>query len=135
MKKTISILMILLLLAVACIGFVACDEDEPSPDGGDTPSVDEGIQPFVFAKESEFSFGKFTEDKIIGLGNRALYGRRYGEASSAAVDPQFEDDRALLMVNDTIASGTISKMQALFEKYATSDNTNFGLIFSEAQKY
>ena len=135
MKKTISILMILLLLAVACIGFVACDEDEPALGGGDTPSVDEGIQPFVFAKESEFSFGKFTEDKIIGLGNRALYGRRYGEASSAAVDPQFEDDRALLMVNDTIASGTISKMQALFEKYATGDNTNFGLIFSEAQKY
>ena len=134
MKKTISILMILLLLAVACIGFVACDEDEPSP-GGDTPSVDEGIQPFDFAKESEFSFGRFTEDKIIGLGNRALYGRRYGEASSAAVDPQYEDDRALLMVNDTVASDTISKIQALFEKYATSDHTDLGLIFSEVQKY
>ena len=129
MKKTISILMILLLLAVACIGFVACDEDEPAP------SVDEGIHPFVFAKESEFSFGRFTEDKILGLGNRALYGRRYGEASTAAVDPQYEDDRALLMVNDTVASDTISKMQALFEKYATGDNTNLGLIFSEAQKY
>ena len=135
MKKTISILMILLLLAVACIGFVACDEDEPALGGGDTPSVDEGIQPFDFAKESEFSFGRFTEDKILGLGNRALYGRRYGEASSAGVDPQYEDDRALLMVNDTVASDTISKMQALFEKYATSDHTNLGLIFSEAQKY
>ena len=135
MKKTISILMILLLLAVACIGFVACDEDEPAPGGGDTPSVDEGIQPFVFAKESEFSFGRFTEDKILGLGNRALYGRRYGEASSAAVDPQYKDNDALLMVNDTVASDTISKMQALFEKYATGDNTNLGLIFSEAQKY
>ena len=137
MKKTISILMILLLLAVACIGFVACDKDEPAPGGGDTPSVDEGIQPFDFAKESEFSFGKFTEDKILGLGNRALYGRRYGEASTAtaAPDPEFEDDRALLMVNDTVASDTISKMQALFEKYATNDNTNLGLIFSEVQKY
>ena len=137
MKKTISILMILLLLAVACIGFVACDEDEPSPEGGDTPSVDEGIQPFVFAKESEFSFGRFTEDKILGLGNRALYGRRYGEANTAtaAPDPEFDDDRALLMVNDTVASDTISKMQALFEKYATNDNTNLGLIFSEVQKY
>ena len=135
MKKTISILMILLLLAVACIGFVACDEDEPAPGGGDTPSVDEGIQPFVFAKESEFSFGRFTEDKIIGLGNRDLYGRRYGEASTAAVDPIYEDDRALLMVNDTVASDTISKMQALFEKYATGDYTEFGFIFSEAQKY
>ena len=134
MKKTISILMILLLLAVACIGFVACDEDESAP-GGDTSSVDEGIHPFVFAKESEFSFGRFTEDKIIGLGNRALYGRRYGEASTAAVDPQYEDDRALLMVNDTVASDTISKMQALFEKYATGDYTEFGFIFSEAQKY
>ena len=137
MKKTISILMILLLLAVACIGFVACDKDEPALGGGDTPSVDEGIQPFDFAKESEFSFGRFTEDKIIGLGNRALYGRRYGEASTAtaAPDPEFEDDGALLMVNDTVASGTISKMQALFEKYATGDNTSLGLIFSEAQKY
>lgn len=135
MKKTISILMILLLLAVACIGFVACDKDEPAPGGGDTPPVDEGIHPFVFAKESEFSFGRFTEDKILGLGNRALYGRRYGEASSTAVDPQFEDDRALLMVNDTIASDTISKMQALFEKYATNDYTDLGLIFSEVQKY
>ena len=137
MKKTISILMILLLLAVACIGFVACDEDEPSPEGGDTPSVDEGIQPFDFAKESEFSFGRFTEDKILGLGNRALYGRRYGEANTAtaAPDPEFDDDRALLMVNDTVASDTISKMQALFEKYATNDNTNLGLIFSEVQKY
>ena len=131
MKKTISILMILLLLAVACIGFVACDEDEPAPGGGD---VDAGIHPFVFAKESEFSFGRFTEDKIIGLGNRALYGRRYGEASTAAVDPIYENNDALLMVNDTVASDTISKMQALFEKYAT-DNTNLGLIFSEAQKY
>ncbi len=128
MKKTISILMILLLLAVACIGFVACDKDEPAP-------VDEGMQPFDFAKESEFSFGRFTEDKIIGLGNRALYDRRYGEASTAAVAPQYEDDRALLMVNDTVASDTISKMQALFEKYATNDNTNLGFIFSEAQKY
>ena len=135
MKKTISILMILLLLAVACIGFVACDEDAPALGDGDTPSVDEGIHPFVFAKESEFSFGRFTEDKIIGLGNRALYGRRYGEASTAAVNPKYEDDRALLMVNDTLASDTISKMQALFEKYATGDNTNLGLIFSEAQKY
>ena len=128
MKKTISILMILLLLTVACIGFVACNEDEPAP-------VDAGIHPFVFAKESEFSFGRFTEDKIIGLGNRALYGRRYGEASTAAVDPQYEDNGALLMVNDIVASDTISKMQALFEKYATGDNTNLGLIFSEAQKY
>ena len=132
MKKTISILMVLLLLAVACIGFVACDEDEPAPGGGD---VDAGIHPFVFAKESEFSFGRFTEDKIIGLGNRALYGRRYGEASTAAVDPIYENNDALLMVNDTVASDTISKMQALFEKYATGDNTNLGLIFSEAQKY
>lgn len=135
MKKTISILMILLLLAVACIGFVACDEDEPAPGGGDTPPVDEGIHSFDFAKESEFSFGRFTEDKIIGLGNRALYGRRYGEASTAAADPTYNDHKALLMVNDTVASDTISKMQALFEKYATSDNTNLGLIFSEVQKY
>ena len=128
MKKTISILMILLLLTVACIGFVACNEDEPAP-------VDAGIHPFVFAKESEFSFGRFTEDKIIGLGNRALYGRRYGEASTAAVDPQYEDNGALLMVNDIVASDTISKMQALFEKYATYDYTNLGHIFSEVQKY
>lgn len=128
MKKTISILMILLLLAVACIGFVACDKDEPAP-------VDEGIHPFVFAKESEFSFGRFTEDKILGLGNRASYGARYGEASTAAADPIYNDYKALLMVNDTVASDTISKMQALFEKYATNDYTDLGLIFSEVQKY
>ena len=129
MKKTISILMILLLLAVACIGFVACDKDEPAP------SVDEGIHPFVFARESEFSFGRFTEDKILGLGNRASYGARYGEASTAAADPIYNDYKALLMVNDTVASDTISKMQALFEKYATNDYTDLGLIFSEVQKY
>lgn len=134
MKKTISILMILLLVAVVCASFVACDEVNPTG-GGDIPPACEDIQPFDFAKESEFSFGGFTEDKIIGLGNRALYGRRYNEATTAAVSPEYEDKKALLMDNDTVASVTISKMQALFEKYATNDNTNFGLIFSEAQKY
>ena len=57
MKKTISILMILLLLAVACIGFVACDEEN---NGEDLIPFWNDVQNgslASFLTSTEFSFG------------------------------------------------------------------------------
>ena len=128
MKKTISILMILLFLAVACIGFVACDEDEPSPDGGnDLPSNngntdnEESMGVFRFARENEFSFGKFVEDKIIAIGNREKFGQRYDEANTAAVDPDFEDSYALTLEDDIFYSATVARLQEKYDHYRNTD--------------
>ena len=57
MKKTISILMILLLLAVACIGFVACDDGSE-----ENMTLERAIKNSAFHQfliKTEFSFGGF----------------------------------------------------------------------------
>lgn len=90
-----------------CIGFVACHDDPPTPE----PS---GINLYDFAKETKFSFGKFEEGEIIGLGNRYSYGESYASAR----DPAYVNKKALLMANDVAYQSTVSAMQSIFDKYS-----------------
>ena len=111
MKKTIISVITLILLCTMCIGFVACNEDIPTPPEPETISL------FNFAKESTFSFGKFEMGESIGLGRRYEYGESY-EASSSAVDPINEKYDVLLMQDDNIFQSTVAAMQTAFDKYS-----------------
>ena len=107
MKKIVLSLIAVLLLCTMCMGFVACHDDPPTPE----PS---GINLYDFAKETKFSFGKFEEGKIIGHGNRYLYGESY----ASAIAPDYVNEKALLMANDIAYQSTVSAMQSIFDKYS-----------------
>ena len=110
MKKNVLSLIAMILLCTMCIGFVACNDDPPTPE----PSE---IDLYDFAKETEFSFGKFVEGEIIGHGNRYLYGDSYVSASATTKDPAHVNKTALLMANDVAYQSTVSAMQSVFDKY------------------
>jgi hypothetical protein len=116
MKKLVSIFVIILLLCTVCIGFVACDEkpDVPSP---------ETISIWKFMEESTFGFGKFEEGQIYGVGYRALYGKRYNEASASAIDPYYDTQDALLMENDVVYDGFVEELQEIYVKYQGAQST------------
>lgn len=119
MKKVILILLSLVLICTMCIGFVACNEDDDP-----TPEEPETISLFNFAKETEFSFGTFEEGIEIGLGNRTKYGKRYidttDEATIAASDPSFTNEKALLLVNDTCFEDVMESLQEIYDANVNS---------------
>ena len=124
MKKTISILMILLLLAVACIGFVACDEDELTPSGGDNPPVDKiGLHDFM--AETAFSFGEFEHCYMYDTIYRATFGKRYTEEASVQSSGGIRTN-ALLLTEDTAFDGFVVGAQAIYDKYQEAQSTTTG---------
>lgn len=123
MKKLVSIFVIILLLCTVCIGFVACDEKPDVPNNEpDTPSP-ETISIWKFMEEGTFSFGKFEEGQIYGVGYRALYGKRYNEASTSAIDPYYDTENALLMENDVVYDGFVEELQEIYVKYQGEQST------------
>ena len=92
MKKTISVLLIVLLLAVACMGFVACDEDDPAPVIKDTI--------YAYMERTTFSFGGF---EVVDIGEY-LGGEKENEAELAFVD-------------DSLVRATTDRLQEVLEKH------------------
>ena len=88
------------------IGFVACNN---------VP-----INLYSFAKKSEFSFGGFIEDEIMHNGYRLTHDVRYDEATTAAIDPYFTKQPALMMENDVFFCDMMSILQRLYDSSVSS---------------
>ena len=111
MKKTIISVITLILLCTMCVGFVACNEDIPTPPEPETISI------FNFAKESTFSFDKFVEGEVINLNYRDLYNERYDEtASSSAIDSSYKKHPALFLENDLYFDDMINALQTIYDE-------------------
>ena len=107
MKKTILSLIAALLLCTMCMGFVACNQVGT-------------ISLYDFAKETEFSFGRFEEGVVFGLGNRENYDLHYEDDSSAsstasAPSPYYQNTKVLLIEDDTYGRETINILQQLYD--------------------
>ena len=116
-RKILTVIIVCMLTCVMCIVFFACNntQNQNEPDSTDRIGV------LQFAKENEFSFGKFEEDKIIAIGNRDQFGQRYDEANTAAVDPIFENIYALTLEDDIFFSETVARLQEKYDHYRSTD--------------
>ena len=118
MKKIVLSLIAALLLCTMCMGFVACNKVGT-------------ISVYDFAKETEFSFGRFEEGERIGYGRRAA-GERYdgvdGEATASAINPEYSNFRVLLWENDARFVELMNSLQNLYsaniEMYITEKRLN-----------
>ena len=98
MKKTISILMILLLFAVACIGFVACDDGSEENETLESSIKSGAFHQFLI--KTEFSFGGF---EWVDLGE-------YFE------DEDYKHTPRLIFKDNTAIEMTADKVQEIFEQ-------------------
>lgn len=107
MKKRYACILISILLICAIMGsFVACNN---AP-----------LNLYSFAKKSEFSFGGFIEDEIMHNGYRLTHDVRYDEATTAAIDPYFTKQPALMMENDVFFCDMMSILQRLYNSSVSS---------------
>ena len=107
MKKRYACILISILLICAIMGsFVACNN---AP-----------LNLYEFAKKSEFSFGRFIEDEIMHNGYRLTHDVRYDEATTAAIDPYFTKQPALMMENDVFFCDMMSILQRLYNSSVSS---------------
>ena len=75
---------------------------------------------YEFAKKSEFSFGRFIENEIMHNGYRLTHDVRYDEATTAAIDPYFTKQPALMMENDVFFCDMMSILQRLYDSSVSS---------------
>ena len=107
MKKRFACILISILLICAIMGsFVACNN---AP-----------LNLYEFAKKSEFSFGRFIENEIMHNGYRLSHDVRYDEATTAAIDPYFTKQPALMMENDVFFCDMMSILQRLYDSSVSS---------------
>ena len=107
MKKRFACILISILLICAIMGsFVACNN---AP-----------LNLYSFAKKSEFSFGGFIEDEIMHNGYRLTHDVRYDEATTAAIDPYFTKQPALMIENDVFFCDMMSILQRLYNSSVSS---------------
>ena len=111
MKKTVSILMILLLLAVTCIGFVACDDGSE-----ENMTLERAIKNSAFHQfliKTEFSFGGF---EWVDLGE-------YFEDEDYKHTPRliFKDNTAIEMTADKIQEIFEQKKDLLLSEYSADE--------------
>lgn len=106
MKKTLTIVLILLLVCTMCIGLTGCGSKYGR------------ISPFHYALNHKFSFGKFEKVEIPNYGAMTLD----GEAQAQARSPIYDDRAgAMLKKGDPAYESTMSKLQALVDKYGEID--------------
>ena len=103
MKKTISILMILLLFAVACMGFVACNETPSEPvDSQGQIDIEE------FLVDKEFSFGKIEKKTGKPFFSKFVTQRVYPKVYDLYVD------------GPAIFDNTMASLQTYYNKYVSA---------------
>ena len=105
-NRFVCMLISVILLCTIMIGLVACNN---AP-----------LNLYSFAKKSEFSFGGFIEYEIMHNGYRLTHDVRYDEATTAAIDPYFTKQPALMMENDVFFCDMMSILQRLYDSSVSS---------------